>query len=330
MTMRHTVAILIFDGVDLLDTTGPAEVFALLDREMDGASPYDVVLAAPSMEPVRTSSGVRILPDRTIDELATTHIGTLIVPGAAAAGEGGRIRAIADPHIVEAVRALERHSSRIASVCVGAHILADAGLLDGKRATTHWSTAQQLAEEHPQIEVDADPIYIKQGRIWTAAGISSCLDLSLALVAEDLGDTLALAVARQLVVYLKRPGGQSQFSVPLLDDPVSRGLDALRLYMANNLSGDLRVQTLAERSMLSERHFARVFRAEFGQTPAHYVEALRVEAARRLLETTDALLSTVASETGLGSIDTLTRAFHRRLRTTPRAYRQRFRSTSDS
>ncbi|WP_187977107.1 GlxA family transcriptional regulator [Mycetocola sp. JXN-3] len=330
----RTIAVLAFDGVDLLDVTGPAEVFGLANREggasphrEGGASPhYEVLIAAPDSGPIRTAAGVRLLPDCTLAELASRHIDTLIVPGAAEADEHGRIVAVCDPDIVDWVRALEPRVARIASVCVGAHILARAGILEGRRVTTHWSTAAQLAIEHPGIEVDADPIFIHEGRIWTAAGISSCLDLSLALVAEDLGNPMAIAVARQLVVYLKRPGGQSQFSVPLRDAPASRDMDELRLFISNNLESDLGVERLARQANLSDRHFARVFRQEFGQTPGQYVESLRVEAARRMLESTDDSLDAVATSTGLGSVDTLIRAFHRHLGTTPGTYRRGFRT----
>lgn len=172
--------------------------------------------------------------------------------------------------------------------CVGAHLLAAAGLLDGRTATTHWSTAAQLAAGYPAVTVDADPIFIRSGRVWTGAGISSCMDLALALVAEDHGEETALAVARQLVMYLKRQGGQSPFSVPLSRPAtLRRDIDELRMFIADHLDGDLSAAVLARRMSLSERHFARVFRNETGTNPAAYVEAARVEAARRLLENTD-------------------------------------------
>ncbi|MGY3677731.1 transcriptional regulator GlxA family with amidase domain [Streptomyces sp. TE33382] len=217
----------------------------------------------------------------------------------------------------------------MASVCVGAHILAAAGLLDGKAATTHWSTAAQLAAGHPAVTVDPDPIFVRSGKVWTGAGISACMDLALALVADDLGEAVAPAVARQLVMYLKRQGGQSQFSVPLSRPPSSRrDIDELRMFIADHLDGDLSTAALSVRMCLSERHFARVFRQETGTGPASYVEAARVEAARRLLESTDQPLDRVAGDCGFGSVETLHRSLRKQIGTTPAAYRRRFRTTT--
>ncbi|MFE3288680.1 GlxA family transcriptional regulator, partial [Streptomyces sp. NPDC059233] len=202
------------------------------------------------------------------------------------------------------------------------------GLLDGRTATTHWSTAAQLAADHPAVTVDPDPIFVRSGNIWTGAGISACMDLALALVADDLGEEVALGVARQLVMYLKRQGGQSQFSVPLSRPAASRrDIDELRMFIADHLDGDLSAAALAARMCLSERHFARVFRQETGTTPAAYVEAARVEAARRLLEHTDQPLDEVATACGLGSVETLHRALRKQIGITPAAYRRRFRTS---
>lgn len=208
-TVGRLVVIVLFEGVDLLDVTGPPEVFSLARREADEADGYEVVLAAESMDPVTTGAGVRVLPDLTFREAAGRSIDTLVVPGSVEVDSERRVHALVDPVVVERVKELAGRSRRVASVCVGAHLLAAAGLLDGRRATTHWSTARQLASAHPEIEVDADPIFIREGDVWTGAGISACLDLSLALVADDLGEAVALRVARQLVMYLKRPSGQS-------------------------------------------------------------------------------------------------------------------------
>ncbi|MBW8486832.1 GlxA family transcriptional regulator [Actinomadura parmotrematis] len=323
MPLAHRVVVIAFPGVDLLDVTGPAEVFSLANREL-GAAAYDVVLAAPDGGAVRTAAGVRVVADLTLAEVGA-RVGTLIVPGAVDPGPDGPVPRV-DPALVAWIRETAPHAARIASVCVGAHLLAAAGLLDGRAATTHWSTAARLAADHPRVRVDPDPIFVRSGRIWTGAGISACMDLALALVAEDHGERVALAVARQLVVYLKRPGGQSQFSVPLRQPPAARrDIDELRAWIAENLAGDLSAARLAGRMHLSERHFARVFRQETGGTPAAYVEAARVEAARRLLEGTDLPLDRVADGCGLGSVETLHRAFRRRLATTPATYRRRFR-----
>ncbi|MFG2427144.1 GlxA family transcriptional regulator [Streptomyces sp. NPDC048590] len=329
MPLTHRVVIAVFPGVDLLDVTGPAEVFALANREAAGHTPYRVLLAGPAAGPVRTSAGVRLLTDLTFDEVGD-GADTLVVPGAADLTEDGPTARV-DPEVVAWVRATAPHVRRIASVCVGAHVLAAAGLLDGRTATTHWSTAAQLAADHPAVTVDPDPIFVRadHGRLWTGAGISACLDLSLALVAEDLGESVALAVARQLVMFLKRQGGQSQFSVPISRPASSRrDIDELRSWMAGNLDQDLSAGALADRMRLSERHFARVFKQETGTGPAAYVQAARVEAARRLLESTDHSLGRVAASTGLGSVETLHRAFGRLLATTPSAYRRRFRTAS--
>ncbi|MFE4857201.1 GlxA family transcriptional regulator [Streptomyces sp. NPDC056670] len=327
MPTSHRVVIAVFPDVDLLDVTGPAEVFALANRETGGHAGYEVRLAGPAAGEVRTSAGVRLLADLAFAEVGP-HVDTLLVPGAVDLTDAGPVARL-DPDVVSWVRDTAPHARRVASVCVGAHVLAAAGLLDGRTATTHWSTAAQLAADHPAVTVDPDPIFVRtdRGRLWTGAGISACLDLALALVAEDQGEEVALAVARQLVMYLRRQGGQSQFSVPLSRPATSRrDIDELRLWIADHLDEDLSAQALAARMCLSERHFARVFKQETGASPAAYVEAARVEAARRLLETTDCPLDEVAGEAGLGSVETLHRAVRRQLATTPAAYRRRFRT----
>ncbi|MGV9268886.1 GlxA family transcriptional regulator [Kitasatospora sp. NPDC003701] len=327
MPTPHRVVIAVFPDVDLLDVTGPAEVFALANRETDGRAGYEVRLAGPEAGPVVTSAGVRLVADLSFAEVGGA-VDTLLVPGAVDLHPDGPVARV-DDTVVEWVKATAPHARRIASVCVGAHLLAAAGLLDGRRATTHWSTAAQLASEHPQVRVDADPIFVRSGRVWTGAGISTCMDLALALVAEDHGEDLALAVARQLVMYLRRQGGQSQFSVPLSRPaPARRDIDELRVFITEHLDEDLSASVLAGRMCLSERHFARVFRQETGTSPAAYVEAARVEAARRLLETTDQPLEQIAAATGVGSVETLHRAFRKQINTTPASYRRRFRTTS--
>ncbi|MCU1642295.1 MAG: hypothetical protein JWN03_2570 [Nocardia sp.] len=327
MSTPHRIVIAVFPDVDLLDVTGPAEVFALANSESGGRELYEVRLAGPVAGAVRTSAGVRLLTDLAFDEVGE-RVDTMLVPGAVDLTEHGPVARI-DADVVEWVRVTAPHARRVASVCVGAHVLAAAGLLDGKTATTHWSTAAQLAFEHPAVTVDPDPIFVRtdRGRLWTGAGISACLDLALALVAEDHGEELALGVARQLVMYLKRQGGQSQFSVPM-SRPAStrRDIDELRLWIAEHLDEDLSAPVLAARMCLSERHFARVFKQETGTSSTNYVEAARVETARRLLESTDLPLDQVAAVAGFGAAETLHRAFQRQLATTPAAYRRRFRT----
>lgn len=325
MSTVRRVVIAVFPDVDLLDVTGPAEVFALANRETGGRAGYQVQLAGRTSGVVTTSAGVRLVTDLSFAEVDGV-LDTLLVPGAVDLHPGGPVARI-DRDVVAWLKEAAPLARRVASVCVGAHLLAEAGLLDGKTATTHWSTAAQLAADHPAVTVDPDPIFVRCGNVWTGAGISACMDLALALVAEDLGEEVALAVARQLVMYLKRQGGQSQFSVPLSQPPAARrDIDELRMFIADHLDGDLSAAALATRMCLSERHFARVFRQETGTTPAAYVEAARVEAARRLLESTDRPLDQVATACGLGSVETLHRALRKQIGTTPAAYRRRFRT----
>ncbi|WP_030754063.1 GlxA family transcriptional regulator [Streptomyces sp. NRRL S-31] len=328
-TVERLIVIVLFEGVDLLDVTGPPEVFSLARRETEEAAGYEVVLAARTMDPIVTAAGVRVLPDATFDELMTRSIDTLVVPGSVEVDSRRRVHALVDPDVVEQVRRLAPRTRRITSVCVGAHILAASGLLDGKRATTHWSTAQQLAADHPAVEVDSDPIFIREGNVWTGAGISACLDLSLALIADDLGEAVALRVARQLVMYLKRPSGQSQFSVPLEQVSTTRRIEELRHHILRHIAEPLTVAHLAEQAHISDRQLARIFKNELGMTPHAYIESVRVERARNQLETTDNTLDRIATTCGFGTVDTLVRAFRRRLDTTPTEYRRRFRTSAD-
>lgn len=323
---RRLIVIVLFEHVDLLDITGPAEVFSLLQREMDAPTGYQVVMAAETLAPVTTSAGVRVLPDITFADLGRRRIDTLVVPGAVEADAQHRVRAVVAPSIAAWVKTLAANTRRIASVCVGAHVLAAAGLLDGRRATTHWSTAQQLAEEHPTVRVDADPIFIRDRNIWTGAGLTACLDLALALVADDFGDRLALRVARNLVMFLKRPSGQSQFSASLEPTSKSRRMDALRHYILRHIRKPITLTELAEQAHVGDRQLTRIFKAELNMTPAAYIESVRVEMARNRLETTDDPLDRIATACGLNTTDTLNRAFRRRLGTTPAEYRSRFKT----
>ncbi|WP_218028391.1 GlxA family transcriptional regulator [Nocardia yamanashiensis] len=323
--LERLIVVVLFDRVDLLDVTGPPEVFALLQREMDEPTGYRVVLAAETLDPVTTAAGVRVLPDVTFEEISGRAIDTLLVPGAVEVDAARRVRALCDPMVVEWVKRLAAQTRRVASVCVGAHILAGAGLLDGKRATTHWSTAQQLAADHPAVRVDADPIFIVDQGVWTGAGLTACLDLSLALVADDFGEQAALRVARQLVMYLKRPSGQNQFSVNLEPVSTTRRVEVLRQYITRHLSGPITVADLAAHAHVSDRQLTRIFKTELGMTPAAYLESARVEVARNQLETTDHTLERIAAACGFNTTDTLTRAFRRTLDTTPTEYRNRFR-----
>lgn len=323
----HLVVFAMFPGIDALDVTGPAEVFAMTNLVLAGRHPgYEVHFAGEQLGPVATTAGVRLHVEELFHEQGP--IDTLVVPGRIRVGPDGPEPHI-DPAVVAWVRRAGPEAGRVASVCVGAHLTAAAGLLDGHRATTHWATAGRLAADHPAVEVDPDPIFVRSGRMWTSAGITSSMDLALALVAEDHGDEVALEVARIMVMYLQRPGSQSQFSVPLSAPAGSReDLRELRRWIGEHLDADLSVPVLAARVAMSERNFARVFRAETGSTPGAFVESMRLEAARRLLERTSRLGPDIARACGFGSVESLHRAFRDRLNTSPGEYRSRFRTAA--
>ncbi|MFG2231355.1 GlxA family transcriptional regulator [Streptomyces sp. NPDC048723] len=326
MPAPHRVVIVAFPGVELLDITGPAEVFSVASRVSEGGFPgYAVHVATEDGAPVATSSGLRVHSDLRLDEV-TGRVDTLLVSGAVAHPEGGGVRAVVDPVVTDWLRTAAPRAGRTGSVCAGAHLLAAAGLLDGRTATTHWLTAAQLAAAHPEVDVDPDPIFIRSGSVWTCAGITSGMDMALAMVAEDHGQSLALATARMMVMYVKRSGGQSQFSVPLsVRAPADDRIGELRRWITEHPDADLSAEALAQRLSLSTRHFSRLFAQRTGTTPAVYVESARLEAARRLLEESDAGLPQVATASGLGSLQTLHRCFQRHLGTTPAEYRRRFR-----
>lgn len=277
-----------------------------------------------------TSSGVRLLADLRLDEV-TGRVDTLLVSGAVTHAKGGGTRAVVDPVITDWLRTAVPRAGRTGSVCAGAHLLAAAGLLDGRSATTHWLTTAQLAATHPEIEVDPDSIFVRSGSLWTSAGITSGMDMALAMVAEDHGRALALATARMMVMYVNRSGGQSQFSVPLSvqesapDAATCDRLGELRQWITEHPDADLSAEALARRAGLSTRHFSRLFTQRTGTTPGAYVESARLETARRLLEESDAALPQIAAASGLGSPHTLHRVFQRHMGTTPAAYRRRFR-----
>lgn len=321
--MRRSIAIVAYGDVQLLDVAGPLEVFDLARRRsIEGGrpDPYEIEVLGPRATSVRTSSGLTIAPHATLADRAD-GIDTVVV-----AGGNGTIDAAADGTIAAWLRAIEPHCRRVTSVCSGAFLLAQAGLLDGRRATTHWSSCDLLARTFPNTEVDADAIYVRDGKVATSAGITAGMDLALALVEEDLGRDLALEVARWLVLFVRRPGGQSQFSTQLQAQSAERApLRDLQTWIVNHPAGELSVTALADRVAMSPRHFTRVFTRETGVTPAVYVERTRVDVARRLLEETGLGLDAVADAVGFGSIETLRRAFHRTLGVAPSDYRARFR-----
>lgn len=310
---------IVFPGFQLLDLAGPSDVFAtaaLLAPE-DG---YQVEVAAVRAGPVPSGNGIAVTA-RALGEV-TGPVDTLMVVGGMSVPEQ-----LGDRELVEAVARLAAGARRVASVCNGAFLLAEAGLLDHRRATTHWLAAGELDARYECVEVDADPLYIEDGNVWTSAGVLSGVDLALALVARDHGHALARDVARGLVVYLHRPGGQSQFSTPMRAmTPTSEPLRELQAYIDANPAADLSVPALAGRVGMSERHFSRVFTAQTGLSPGRYVERSRAEAARRLLELTAHPLDRVARESGLGTPETLYRVFRRHWRISPGDHRRRFRS----
>lgn len=311
--------ILAYDGVQLLDLTGPIEVF---EAAHERGAPYKVVVASPDGSDILAGSRTRLGVDCSFAELPR-EVDTLVVPGAP------DWRAlVADSAIVETVSSVARRSRRTASVCAGAFVLAAAGLLDGRRATTHWELAAELALAYPQVTLEADAIFLADGPIHTSAGITAGIDLCLALVEADHGAELARDVARHLVVFMQRPGGQAQFSVRL--DLPTRTKSPLRHVLddvVHDPTAEHSLEALSARAGFSVRHLTRVFQRELGVTPGRYVESVRVEAAKVRLQRSDEPLEAIARATGFGSEETMRRAFWRDLSTTPAAYRGRFRTT---
>jgi transcriptional regulator GlxA family with amidase domain len=321
------IQMLAFPGAQSLDVMGPMEVFATTSRVLGAPQParaskpaYLTEIVARRTGRVAFSSGIEIVATRSITE-DPGPVDTLLVAG----GDGAH-EALKDASLVGWIRESATRVRRLASVCSGAFLLAEAGLLDGRRVTTHWQLCELLARRYPALTVDPDPIFVRDGGIYTSAGVTSGMDLALALVEEDHGRDVALAVARQLVLFLKRPGGQSQFSVQLGSQLADReGLRDLQRYIAENPGDNLSVAALASRSAMSPRNFARVFTSEVGTTPARFVERSRVEVARRRLEESPGGMEAIAGDCGFGSAETMRRAFLRNLGVGPADYRDRFR-----
>ncbi|MEY2468263.1 MAG: hypothetical protein QOF21_961 [Actinomycetota bacterium] len=319
--MRRVVFV-VYPEIQSLDLSGPVEVFSAANRE-GRREEYDIDVVSADGEDVRSTSGLRIGVDHAITRVRGP-VDTLVVVG----GEG-TAAAVGDARLVAGIRRLAAQADRVTSVCSGAFLLAEAGLLDGRRATTHWSYCDLLAQRYPAVDVDPDPIFVRDGNVATSAGVTAGMDLALALVEDDLGRATALAVARRLVLFLRRPGTQSQFSAQLAGQIAER--DPLRdaqQHIAEHPDADLSVAALARLVGMSERNFARCFRDEVGTTPARYVEQARVETARRLLEETDDNVIAVARRAGFGTAETMRRTFLRIVRTSPNDYRRRFRAAA--
>ncbi len=320
--MRHrTVVIVVFDGVQGLDVFGPADAFYfanyLAERDGDPA-PYTVHIAAHEVGPVPTASGPAIHATHAVSD-PDVRPDVLLVAGGLAVGA-----AATDRTLVADLAGLAARSGEIGSVCTGALLLAEAGLLDGRRATTHWALAELLADAHPDVDVDDDRIYLHDG-VWTSAGVTAGIDLALQLLRSHHGSEIAVQAARHLVVYMQRAGGQHQYSTHLAAQRRSHPtLDDLLAFIADHPDADLTVQALADRAALSQRSFQRLFTREIGVSPGRYVEQARIDTARRLLEHTDDGLAGIARRCGFATVDTFHRAFRRQVGITPTDYRHRF------
>jgi transcriptional regulator GlxA family with amidase domain len=311
------IAMLIYPGVAPLDVAGPLQVFGLAN-ERRKRKLYDIATVAPTTDPVTTNVGIAFVPTCAMEALALP-VDTLLVSGG-----GGPAIANAPP-ILDWLRHAAPHARRFGSVCTGAFALGAAGLIDNKRVVTHWAFGAELARRNPTARVEIDPIFIRDGNLYSSAGISAGIDLALALLEEDHGRDFALEVARYLVLFLKRSGGQAQFSTQLQAQfSAIPAIQKVQLWCQENLSADLRVPALAKRAAMSERSFIRAFRDDTGQTPADFVTSVRFQAACRLLEETALAPKAVAQRCGLGSPAALRRVFMRRVGVTPAQYREKF------
>lgn len=327
--LQRVVAVVGFPGMQALDLVGPWECFAGVNRlfEHQGslAPRYRLLLVSTTDGPIVANSGLALGPAVPVGGVAAGEVDTLLVVG----GEGvtGAVR---DAALTAEVARLAAGARRVCSVCTGAVLLAAAGVVPaGTRVATHWAWASALARAHPELVVDPDPIYVHEGRLWTSAGVTAGMDLALALIEDDHGAAVAQTVARHLVLFLRRPGGQSQFAPAVWSEPAEREpIRAVQDHIHAHPEADLSVPALAARAQMSERNFTRVFTRELGVTPGRYVERVRLQAARRLLEDGTSALPAVARRCGFGSAEQLRRAFHRAMGVAPAAYRQRFAAPS--
>ncbi|HZW19745.1 GlxA family transcriptional regulator [Noviherbaspirillum sp.] len=313
------IAVLAFPGVQMLDVVGPADVFHEAVRQAGTPGAYKLEIVSTVNGPIRASNGMRFYPDSTIDTIEP-GIDTLLVAG------GPSMQSVEDDQRLTGwLQEQARHVRRLGSVCSGAFILAKSGVLDGRRVTTHWNSSARLARSFPKVKVEADQIYVRDGSIYTSAGVTAGMDLALALVEEDFGRGVALKVAREFVMFLKRPGGQAQFSAHLAAQTAEKSvIRDVQVWILENLDQPLTVDQLAAHAGMSTRNFSRIFKHEAQTTPADYVEMARIDAARRLLEETNTPLKRVAAWCGFGDPNGLRRAFMRRLGVSPADYRRRF------
>ncbi|RQS63616.1 helix-turn-helix domain-containing protein [Burkholderia sp. Bp8963] len=316
------IAVIGFDGVQSLDVVGPMEVFAVANHHSGRAvMPYSVTLASHTRGEIATHAGLRLAGAVALEDLPD-DIDTIVIAGGS---EAALRQAATEEGVLPWLRARATRTRRIASVCTGAFVLAAGGFLDGRRATTHWNACSLLQALRPAIQVEPDAIFVAEPPFYTSAGVTAGIDLCLSFVEADCGSAVALAVARELVLFMRRPGGQSQFSAGLkIQANATPRLRALITSIIDDPTGDLSGPALAERAGMSERTLSRVFRKEAGCTPGHFVEAARVDRAKALLETSDWPLARIAERAGFGSLDSLHRAFLKHVGATPGFYRERF------
>jgi len=322
------VSIVTYPGVEIIDLTGPMEVFAFANNALqrsglcnEPAYPMEVLAAKPG--PITSSCGLQIIADKAYSDIQD-GIDTLLIAGTPVVDW-----LLCDPALQDWVKAIAPRVNRLASVCTGAFLLAESGLLDGRRATSHWDYTDRLARDYPAVNVEPDRIFVRDGCISTSGGVTSGIDMALSMVEEDWGSDLALLVARYLVVFLKRPGGQSQFSAYLTSEASRPELKDLQAWIMLHLAEDLRVEILAERMFMSPRNFARFFLNGTGMTPAKFVEMARIDAARHYLGSTQHSIEVVAEKSGFADPERMRRAFIRQLGINPQNYRERF-SLSDT
>ena len=321
-TDDHHVVLVVYPGHQILDLTGPHEVFAGANELLAqrGRRPYRITVASTHGGTVASESGLGIAGTLPLDRVDPESVDTLLV-----AGGNGVQEARDDETLVEWIARIAPSCRRAGSICSGTFLLADAGLLRGRRVTTHWARANRLAREHPDVLVDPDPIHVNDGHIWTSAGVTAGMDLALALVEADHGADVAQTVAQWLVMFLRRPGGQTQFAAPVWSGAAHHGgiRAAVDLIHADP-GAEISVPALAAAAAMSTRNFTRVFTREIGTPPGRYLEQVRVAAARRLLETSTDTTDVIADRCGFGTAETLRRAFQRCVGTSPGAYRRRF------